>query len=78
MGNHALWKNEEGPVTDSDGATAAHRLIGARPVEQGCGSYFGSVKEKSNRSIGVKGVFFWAASPSGGERGSPSQFPCHL
>jgi len=43
-------KPKRGPVLDSDGATGAHRLVGARPVEHGCGPYFGSVKEKSNRS----------------------------
>jgi hypothetical protein len=31
-------------------ATGAHRLVGARPEEHGCGSFFGSVKEKSNSS----------------------------
>ena len=50
-------KLKEGPVSDSDGATGAHRLVGARPVEHGCGSYFGSVKEKSNRSWGSPSQF---------------------
>jgi hypothetical protein len=67
-------KQKEGTVSDNDGATGAH-LVGARPVEHGCGSYFGSVKELSNRSWGSRGLDPWAASPSGGERGSPSQFP---
>jgi hypothetical protein len=30
---------------DSDGATGSHRLVGARRVEHGGGSYFGSVKK---------------------------------
>jgi hypothetical protein len=69
-------KLKEGPVSDCDEATGAHRLIGARPVGHGQRSFFGSVKEKSNRSIGVKGACpLHAASPTGGERGSPSQFP---
>ena len=71
-------KLKEGPVSDRDGATGAHRLVGARPVEHVCGSYFGSVKEKSNRSWGSRGLAPWAASPIGGERGSPSQFPRQL
>jgi hypothetical protein len=28
--------------------------------------------------MGVKELALWAASPSGGERGSPSQFPHQL
>jgi hypothetical protein len=31
-------KLKEGPVSDSDEATGAHRLIGVRPVEHSCGS----------------------------------------
>ena len=62
-------KLKEGPVSDSDGATGAHRLVGARPVEHGCGSCFGSVKEKSNRSIGVKGACPLGLPPPLGERG---------
>ncbi len=27
---------EQGTVSDSDGATGAHRLVGGRPVEHGC------------------------------------------
>ena len=70
---------KRGPISDSDGATGAHRLVGARPVEHGCESYFGSVKEKSNRSWGVKGACpLGLPPPSGGERGSPSQFPRQL
>jgi len=52
-------KPKRGPVSDSEGATGAHRLVGARSVEHGCGSR--QRGEKSNRS--------W------GSRGSPSQFP---
>ena len=48
-------KTKRGPVSDNDGATGAQRLVGARPVEHGCGSYFGSVEQKSNRSIGANG-----------------------
>ena len=62
-------KQKRGKVSDSDGATGAHRLVGARPVEHGCGSYFGSVKEKSNRSIGVKGACPLMLPPPLGERG---------
>ncbi len=69
---------KRGSVSDSDEATGAHRLIGARPVEHGCGKYFGSVKEKSNRSWGSRGLAPLGASPFGGERGSPSQFPRQL
>ena len=36
--------------------TGAHRLVGARPVKHGCGSYFGSVKEKFNRFMGSRGL----------------------
>ena len=46
----------------------------ARPVEHGCGSYFSSVKEKSNRSLGSRGLAPSGCLPTGGERGSPSQF----
>ena len=61
------------------GPTGAHRLVGARPMEHGCGFYFGRVKEKSNRSIGVKGACpLMLPPPTGGERGSPSQFPRQL
>jgi hypothetical protein len=31
-----LENQKRGPVSDSDGATGAHRLVGARPVEHGC------------------------------------------
>ena len=58
----------------SDGATGAHRLVGARPVEHGCGLYFGSV-DKNPTAYGRQGGFpLLAASPFGGERGSLSQF----
>jgi hypothetical protein len=62
-------KTKEGTVSDSDGATGAHRLVGARPVEHGCGSYFGSVGERSNRSIGVNGACPLGLPPPLGERG---------
>ena len=40
---------------------------------------FGSVEEKSSRSWGVKGVcHLGLLPPTGGERGSPSQFPRQL
>ena len=72
-------KLKEGPVSDSDGATGAHRLVGARPVEHGCGSYFGRLGEKIQPVHGGQGGLPpWAASPTGGERGSPSQFPRQL
>ena len=71
-------KPKRGPVSDSDGATGAHRLVGARPVEHGCGSYFGSVKEKSNRFWGSRGLAPLGCLPLWGERGSPSQFPRYL
>ena len=67
------------PVSDSDGASGAHRLFKARPVAHGCGSCFGSLREKSNRSPGVRGPCPpGLPSPTGGERGSPSQFPRQL
>ena len=48
-------------------------------MEYCCEPYFGSVKEKSNRSIGVKGACpLMLPPPTGGERGSPSQFPRQL
>jgi hypothetical protein len=63
-------KLKRGPVSDSDGTAGAHRLVGARPVEHGYGSYFGSVKEKSRRSLGVKGGCPpWAASHHWGREG---------
>ena len=61
-----VGKQKKGPVSDSDGATGAHRLVGARPVERHCGSDFDSVKEKSNRSIRVKGACPLALLPLGG------------
>ena len=71
-------KPKKGPVSDSDRATGAHRLVGARPVEHGCGSFFGSVKKNPTAHGGQGGLPPWAASPTGGERGSPSQFPRQL
>ena len=65
MGNHVLRKLKEGRVLDSDGATGAHHLVGARPVEHGCGSYFGSVKGNSNSSWGS------GLPPPLGKRGGP-------
>jgi hypothetical protein len=70
-------KPTRGLVSDSDGATGAHRLVGARPVEHGCGPYFGSVEETTALG-GSRGLPPWATSPSGGERGSPSQFLLQL
>jgi len=55
---------------DYDGATGARRLVGARPVEHGHGR--GPQKKRSGIG-GQGGLPPWAASPSGGERGSPSQ-----
>jgi hypothetical protein len=78
IGIMLVRKLKEEPLSDRDRATGAYRLVGARPVEHVCGSYFGSVKEKSNRSWGSRGLAPWAASPIGGERGSPSQFPRQL
>jgi hypothetical protein len=60
----------------SGGATGAHRIVGARLVEHGCGSYFGSVKEKSNRSW-VKGSPLMLP-PLRGREGVTSQFPRQL
>jgi hypothetical protein len=61
------------PISDSDGATGTHCLVGARPVGYGWGSFFGRVKEKSNRSWESRGLApLWVASPSWGERESPS------
>ena len=47
-------KLKEETVSDSDGATGAHRLVGARPVEHGCRSFFGSV-EKNPTALGGQG-----------------------
>ena len=41
------------PGSDSDGATGSH-LVGARPGSMAVDRYFGSVKEKSNRSWGSR------------------------
>ena len=60
------------PISDSDEATGAHRLVGARPVEHGCGSYFCSAKEKSNRSW-VKGACPHQAASPLEERGGHSR-----
>ena len=59
-------KNE--PVSDSDGVTGAHRLVGARPMEYGCGSYFGSA-ERSNRSWGSRGLAPSCCLPHWGREG---------
>jgi len=68
--NHSLLENQKrGPVSDSDGATGAHRLVGARPVEHGCEPYFGSVKEKSNSLMGVKGACPLGCLPHWGREG---------
>ena len=65
-----LLENQRGdPVSDSDGTTGAHRLVGARPVEHGCGSSFGSVKEKSNRSWGSRGLAPLGCLPHWGREG---------
>jgi hypothetical protein len=69
-----LENPKEGPVSDSDEASGSHRLAGARPWS-GCGPFFGSVKEKSNRSWGQGACPLGLPPPTGGERGSPSQFP---
>jgi hypothetical protein len=61
-------KLKEGPVSDSDGATGAHRLVGARPVEHGCGSYFGSVKKNPTAHGGQGGPAPSCCLPTGGER----------
>jgi hypothetical protein len=56
------------------GPLARTALSGLAPVEHGCGSQIVSIKEKSNRSWrSGGGMPPHAASPSGGERGSPSQ-----
>ena len=51
------------------GATGAHRLVKVCPVEHGCGSYFGSVKEKSNRSRGSRGLAPLGCLPHWGREG---------
>jgi len=62
-------KPGRGPVSDSDGVMGAHRLVGARPVEHGCGSYFGSVKEKSNHPWGSRGPAPSCCLPHWGREG---------
>ena len=62
-------KPKWGPVLDSDGATGAHRLVGARPVEHGCGLYFGRLGEKSNRSRGSRGPALLGCLPHWGREG---------
>jgi hypothetical protein len=72
-------KLKRGPVSDSDGTAGAHRLVGARPVEHGYGSYFGSVKEKSRRSLGSRGLATLGCFPPLGERGGhPHKFYASL
>ncbi len=61
-------KPKRGPVSDSDGAKGAHRLVGARPVEHGCGSYFGSL-EKNPTAHGGQGACPLGLPPPLGERG---------
>ena len=51
------------------GPTGAHRLVGARPVEHSCGSYFGSVKEKSNLSWVKVACPLMLPPPRGGREG---------
>jgi hypothetical protein len=72
-------KLKRGPVSESDGAAGARRLVGARPVEHGYGSYFGSVKEKSKRSWGSRGLAPLGCFPPLGERGGhPHKFYASL
>ena len=51
------------------GPTGAHRLVGARPVEHAVDLYFGSVKEKSNRSLRSKGLAPTCCLPPRGREG---------
>ncbi len=60
-------KPKEGPVSDSDGATGAHRLVGARPVEHGCGSR--QLKRKIQPLLGVKGACPLGCLPLWGREG---------
>ena len=62
-------KLKEGTGIGSDGATGAHRLIGVRPVEHGCGSCFGCVREKSIRSLGSRGLALLGCLPFWGREG---------
>ena len=64
-----LRKLKEGTVSDSDGATGAHRLVGARPVEHGCGSYFGSVKKNPTAQSGSKALALSYCFPLWGREG---------
>ena len=64
-----LRKPKRGLVSDSDGATGAHRLVGARPVEHGCGLYLGQRKRKIQPLKGVKGISPSCCLPQLGERG---------
>ena len=51
-------------------ATGARRLVGARPVEHGCESYFGT-KRKIQPLSGSRGLFPLMLPPPLGERGGP-------
>ena len=70
-------KPKKGPVSDSDRPRALTASSGLAPW-----SMVWIVLRQRKRKIrplpGVKGLAHWAASPFGGERGSPSQFPRQL
>jgi len=65
-------KPDQTLVLDYDEATGARRLAGARPVVFGCRW---DPWEERFENGGQGGFPPWTASPSGGERGSPSQIP---
>ncbi len=59
---------------NNDSATGACRLVGARPVEHGRGSYLRSIEKISPANGGSMGSSPWAASPSGERGGYPRNF----
>ena len=62
------------PVSDSDGATGAHRLVGARPVEHGCRSSFGRVEKNPIAHGGQGGLPLMLLPPMGERGGHPRNF----
>ena len=62
------------PVSESDRATGAHRIVGARPVEHGCGSHFWQGKRKRTDLGGQRACPLDCLPPLGERGGHPRTF----